>query len=85
MSVYIVGNRRQMRLRIAGTNPNSFFYEFVQKNTKHLKKSFGMPLYKGEKTMVSVWRHLTDTYQTLNLDTVSNTQNRASAGAGRLW
>ena len=27
--------------------------------------SLGMPSYKGEKRMVSVWHHLPDTYQTL--------------------
>ena len=55
----------------AGNHRDRFypFYGFVRKNTKHLKKSLGMPLYKGGERGLSVWQDLTETYQTLNLDT----------------
>jgi hypothetical protein len=43
---------------------DSFLHEFVRKNTKHLTLSLGMPLYKGGERGLSVWQHLTDTYQT---------------------
>jgi hypothetical protein len=33
---------------------DSFLHEFASKNTKHLKKSLGMPLYKGGEGELSV-------------------------------